>query len=105
MSYTLNDYQAEAQSVRLLSAGPQYALLGLSGEVGELHSVVAKAIRDGRKYEYDQNIKKELGDVLWFISAIAADHGFTLEDVARANISKLTDRKDRGVLGGSGDNR
>lgn len=105
MSYTLNDYQAEAQSVRLLSAGPQYALLGLSGEVGELHSVVAKAIRDGRKYEYDQNIKKELGDVLWFIAAIAADHGFTLEEVAIANINKLKDRKDRGTLQGSGDDR
>lgn len=101
----LNDYQAKAAEVRLPSAGPMYALFGLSGEVGELHSLIAKAIRDGRTYSYDQNIKKELGDVLWFVSAIAADHGFTLEDVAKANISKLTDRKDRGVLGGSGDNR
>lgn len=104
-SLTLNEYQAKASEVRLPSAGPQYALLGLSGEVGELHSVVAKAIRDGRKFDYDQNVKKELGDVLWFVAAIAADHGFTLEDVAFANIHKLFNRKDRGTLQGSGDNR
>jgi NTP pyrophosphatase (non-canonical NTP hydrolase) len=100
-----NEYQSEASNVRLPSAGPMYALFGLSGEVGELHSLIAKAIRDGRTYSYDQNIKKELGDVLWFIAAIAADHGFTLEEVAQANINKLKDRKDRGTLQGSGDNR
>lgn len=105
MNYTLNDYQIEAQAVRLPSAGPMYALYGLSGEVGELHSLVAKAIRDGRKFTYDSDMRKELGDVLWFVSAIAADHGFTLEEVALTNIQKLTSRKERGTLHGSGDNR
>ena len=105
MNYTLNDYQAEAQSVRLPSANSDYALLGLCGEVGEIYSLFAKAVRDGRKFDHDQNVKKELGDVLWFVSAIAADHGLTLEDVARSNILKLVDRKDRGTLQGSGDNR
>lgn len=105
MSYTLNVYQAEVESVRLPSATPDYALLGLCGEVGEIYSLVAKAVRDGRKFDHDQNVKKELGDVLWFIAAIATDHGFTLEDVARSNILKLIDRKDRGTLQGSGDCR
>jgi NTP pyrophosphatase (non-canonical NTP hydrolase) len=105
LSYTLNDYQSDAESVRLSSANSEYAILGLSGEVGELHSLIAKAIRDGRTYSYDQNIKKELGDVLWFVSAIAADHGFTLEDVAQSNINKLFSRKERGTLQGSGDER
>lgn len=105
MSFTLNDYQAEAQSVRLPSANADYALLGLCGEVGEIYSLFAKAVRDGRKFDHDQNVKKELGDVLWFIASIATDHGLTLEDVARSNILKLIDRKDRGVLNGSGDNR
>lgn len=101
----LNEYQSEALGVRLESANEMYCILGLAGEAGELCSLVAKAIRDGAKFDHQQNIKKELGDVLWMLSAIAADNGFTLEDVARANIDKLTSRKERGVLGGSGDNR
>lgn len=92
-------------SVRLESADSAYAILGLAGEVGEVYSLAAKAIRDGKKFDYDQNIKKELGDVLWFVAAIAADNGFTLEDVAQSNINKLFKRKEAGTLQGSGDNR
>lgn len=101
----LNEYQIDAMSVRLESASSLYAILGLAGEVGELHSLLAKSIRDEPKFDFDQNVKKELGDILWFVSAIAADHGFTLEEVARANIEKLFSRKERNVLQGSGDDR
>lgn len=103
--YSLNDYQMDAMSVRLESASPLYALLGLAGEVGELYSLEAKAIRDGKKYDHELNVKKELGDALWFLAAIALDNGYSLEDIARANINKLFSRKDRGTLQGSGDNR
>lgn len=102
---TLNEYQTQAMEVRLPSADELYAFLGLPGEVGEVCSIVAKIRRDGVSFDYQQNIKKELGDVLWFVAAIASDHGFTLEDVARANINKLFSRKERGTLQGSGDNR
>lgn len=103
---TLNQYQTDAMSVRLSSADKLYALLGIAGEVGEVSSLAAKAIRDGFDDEtFPQNIKKELGDVLWFVAAIAADNGYTLEDIARANIDKLFSRKARGTLGGSGNDR
>lgn len=105
MSYGFNDYQADAMSVRLESADQFYAILGLAGEVGEIYSLTAKSVRDGAKIDHQQNMKKELGDVLWFIAAIAADQGFTLEEIARSNINKLFDRRDRNVLQGSGDNR
>lgn len=103
--FTLNEYQTQAMEVRLPQADELYALLGLPGEVGEVCSLVAKARRDGIGFDYQQQIKKELGDVLWFVAAIASDNGFTLEDVARANINKLFSRKERGTLQGSGDNR
>lgn len=105
MSFTLNDYQAQAMSVRLPSANELYAKYGLVGEIGELFSFLAKSIRDGMTMEHEQYIKKELGDALWFIAAIASDHGWTLEDVANSNIAKLFSRRDRGTLQGSGDNR
>lgn len=101
----LNEYQSEAMTFRMETATPLYAVLNLAGEVGELHSLMAKAIRDGRKPDYDQNVKKELGDVLWSVAAIALDHGFTLADIANGNIAKLSARKRNNTLSGSGDNR
>jgi NTP pyrophosphatase (non-canonical NTP hydrolase) len=99
-----NLYQEEAMSFRMPSAGEVYALIGLTGEVGELNSYLAKSIRD--EYGPDPKvIKKELGDVLWFVAAIAADFGISLGSVAEGNIEKLSGRKDRGTLQGSGDDR
>ena len=103
--YTLNDYQGDAMRFRLATATPEYAKFGLFGEAGEIASLDAKAIRDGKKVDYEQQMKKELGDVLWFVAAIAMDNGFTLQDVADANIYKLSGRKDAGTIQGSGDNR
>ena len=101
---TLDSYQYAAMQFRKPSANVQYALLGLSGEVGEVHSYIAKAIRDG--YEVDPEVvKKELGDCLWFLAALAQDYGFTLADIADKNIDKLTGRSQRGTIGGSGDDR
>lgn len=100
-----NQYQEQAMSFRLPTADAVYALFNLSGEVGELLSLVAKARRDGDKPDHYINVHKELGDILWCLAAVAADHGFTLEDVAVGNINKLTKRKEVGTIQGSGDNR
>ena len=50
-------------------------------------------------------LAKELGDVLWYVAQIATELDTDLETVARENLMKLEDRQNRGVLGGSGDNR
>ena len=99
----LNQYQYDAMKTRLKTANANYALYNLSGEVGELHSLVAKKIRDG-KIDLEL-VKKELGDILWCLAAVVGDFGFTLEEVARANLTKLQKRQSRGTLTGSGDNR
>ena len=101
----LNKYQNDAMAFRMGTASPEYAVLNLAGEVGELNSLLAKAIRDGRKHDHDINIKKELGDILWSVAAIALDNGYTLQDIADGNISKLTGRKINNTISGSGDNR
>lgn len=99
-----NDYHHKAMATRLPTAGHLYALLGISGEVGELHSYLAKHVRDGGELDH-QHLKKELGDILWFITAIADDYDLDLADIAEANISKLQARQKNGTLQGSGDNR
>ena len=101
---TANEYQEVVREVRLPSADFSYAMLGLSGEVGELHSKVAKGLRDGNAPEVGE-MTKELGDVLWFVAALADDFGVTLEELMDQNAVKLLSRKTRGVIGGSGDDR
>jgi NTP pyrophosphatase (non-canonical NTP hydrolase) len=99
-----NLYQEEAMSFRMESADQGYALLGIAGEVGELLGYIAKAVRDDTSADL-LHIKKELGDILWFVAAIADDVGLSLGSIAEGNIEKLSGRKDRGTLGGSGDER
>lgn len=103
----LNEYQIKAMTYRLPSADETYALLNLSGEVGELHSLIAKRRRDGATDDsmYHANVAKELGDILWMIAAIASDHEISLNYIAANNIEKLESRKQRNVITGSGDNR
>lgn len=85
-----------------------YPALGLAGETGEVCEKIKKIIRDqGGIANLDTKLalRKELGDVFWYVSALARELGFTLSEVAIENIAKLEDRRDRGVLPGSGDNR
>lgn len=99
-------YQTEAMSFRLKSADDIYAMMNLAGEVGELLSLEAKGRRDGYNLaDYKENLKKELGDILWCVAAIAEDNALDLEEVAIANIIKLNRRKAKGTISGSGDNR
>ena len=105
-----NEYQklAEATAIYPREMKVVYPTLGLAGEAGEVSEKVKKSVRDGhdlteptRKAE----MAKELGDVLWYISAIASDLGLTLEEIAVMNYNKLKSRQERNVLSGSGDNR
>lgn len=100
-------YQAKAMSYRLESADPAYALLNLSGEVGELHSLIAKSIRDGQKDsdEFYRLASKELGDIMWMVAAVASDMGLSLEKICEQNIEKLEARKQNNTIQGSGDER
>ena len=101
-----DEYQKEAMFFRLPSADEGYALLNLGGEVGEMYSAIAKQMRDNTDpLKLVEDVKKEMGDVLWCLAAIAADMGTTLQEIAQGNIQKLTDRKSRGVVQGSGDAR
>lgn len=67
------------------------AALGLSGESGELADAVKKHFFQGHALEKD-TVKKELGDILWYVSAMAGQYGLTLEEIAEANVEKLKKR-------------
>lgn len=90
----------------------EYPFVGLAEEVGEFLSFAAKKLRGddlvaryGSLDKVKQAALKEAGDVLWQLTMCLKEHGLSLHDAAEMNIKKLTDRKARGVIRGSGDNR
>jgi NTP pyrophosphatase (non-canonical NTP hydrolase) len=78
--------------------------LGLVGEAGEVAEKIKKLIRDNNKYA-NEEIMKELGDVVFYATALANIYGRGLQEVLELNIQKLDDRQKRNKLRGSGDNR
>lgn len=104
----INTYQEEASKTAIYKDKLIYPTLGLCGEAGEMANKVKKILRDNNgqiSEEVKQNLIAELGDVLWYVAAIATDLGADLNSVAAENIAKLNSRKERNVISGSGDNR
>ncbi len=113
---TFDEYQKNASATDVFGGGkhdlsdPAFVdkILGLAGESGEVTDKFKKIIRDnGGKISVAarDEIIKELGDVLWFLALISEYLGVSFDAVAAKNIEKVTDRKKRGAIGGSGDNR
>jgi len=78
--------------------------LGLVGEAGEVAEKVKKYLRDDTKVS-QKEIVKELGDVIFYATALSNYFYSNLEEVMQVNMDKLDDRAKRGVIKGSGDNR
>ena len=108
----LNAYQSRALTTQLTKGAPQeffHLVLGLVGEAGEVAEKVKKWVRDqgADPEQLDRAaLKKELGDVLWYLAVLADELGYSLEEMAQGNLDKLSDRLSRGVLThASGDER
>lgn len=85
-----------------------YPTLGLTGEAGEVSEKIKKVIRDnGGKVDGVRRLelKKELGDVMWYIAMLATELDINLNDIAETNIKKLKSRIERNVIKGDGDDR
>ena len=78
--------------------------LGLVGEAGEVAEKIKKLLRDNTKVSSD-DIIKELGDVVFYATALANYFNSDLTEVLQTNMDKLNNRAKRGVIKGSGDNR
>ena len=103
---TLNEYQTQASKYRVEASPPEERIMGILEEAGEVAGVFKRLLRGD--YTPDvavTKLHKELGDVLWYLSAIAQDNGWTLEEVAQENLSKLESRHVRGLIIGTGSDR
>jgi NTP pyrophosphatase (non-canonical NTP hydrolase) len=106
-----DEYQKQAETTAIYQQtcpGLMYPALGLAGEAGEVANRVKKVFRD-TDGEIDHQtrlaIADEVGDVLWYCAALASELGLSLDKIAAHNLDKLSGRKARGRLKGSGDHR
>lgn len=123
MALTLSEYQKKAMTTCMPSSENEaYMYLNLVGEVGELASKMAKAIRKG-KAVFDFNhfitehgdesmsdeeiadLRAEAGDVLWQLAGFCSVMEWDLNEIGQENLDKLASRKQRGVIDGCGDRR
>lgn len=95
---TGNEYQALAERTinkDLTDFGMcHHALHGMVGEIGEIHSLYQK-VYQGHSMD-NEHLKKEVGDLLWFIAEYCTSMGWNLEDVMQLNIDKLKARYPEG---------
>jgi len=114
---SFNEYAETAMNTAVYQGSLLYPVMGLVSEAGEVADKVKKYFRDYDREvvcddaEMDINaetrmeIAKELGDVLWYLTAVATDIGYDLDEIAYLNMEKLDSRYQRNALKGSGDNR
>lgn len=110
----MNEYQNAARKTAMGNSLDHF-VHGLTEEAGEVAGVMKRFHRGDEKYKHEyerelslfakEKLLDEIGDVLWYIAMIADELETTLEEVGQRNIKKLTDRKKRNVITGSGDNR
>lgn len=99
---TLNEYEVATKRTAEDDPNNKFVFaLGLCGESGEVAELIKKSIGHGINYDREK-MKKELGDVLWYVARLAAEHEISLEEVAQANIDKLKIRYPDGFIKGGG---
>lgn len=107
----LDEYQRQAHTFAIYE-NDFYPVFGIAEEAGEVCGKVGKMVRDSGRddlaYLPPEDKKKlvtELGDCLWMLTEIAGLLRVSLSHVAAVNLVKLTDRKARDTIKGSGDDR
>ena len=96
---TVNEYQSLAMASlnRELSQKDILinAVMGLCGESGEAIDIVKKHLFQGHDLNRDA-LKKELGDIAWYLAEAATALDVPLEEIFQANIDKLKQRYPQG---------
>lgn len=112
MKFTdFNEYQKKCKKTAVypgLGKNFTYPTIGLMGEAGEVANKVKKLIRDDKGKITPvrrEEIKAEIGDMMWYIAQLSTELDLKLSDVVKYNLEKLAMRQKKNTLHGSGDNR
>lgn len=85
-----------------------YPTLGLAGEAGEVAEKIKKIIRDKKGVVGEEDklaLKKEIGDILWYVATLSKELGLSMNEIAAMNVEKLRSRHERNKIHGKGDDR
>ena len=115
------EYQDKAHDFASYGDNAMYPALGLAEEAGEVCGKIAKFIRHNNGMtpqdaeessspltrdevtRFRAALMSELSDVVWMVAEIATLNGLDLDKIMEYNIVKLTERKSKGLIDGSGD--
>lgn len=96
---TINEYQKLAMTTLNPDLSEKDVLIngvmGLCGESGEAIDIVKKWLAQGHELDREK-LKKELGDICWYVAETATALGISLEEIMEANIEKLKKRYPQG---------
>jgi len=98
----VSEYQRAARTTAIYpaSASVYYTALGLCGEVGELANKVKKILRGDVTLEQRRDdLRAELGDVLWYVSGLASDLGLELRPIAVEALENMSFTERRDIFG------
>ena len=105
---TINEYQTLAMTTLNPELSKRDVLInsvmGLCGESGEAIDVVKKWLAHGHELD-KEHLKKELGDIAWYLAEAATALDTDLEDILQANIDKLKRRYPEGFSTANSVNR
>lgn len=83
--------QAQVDNIEYDLGGIFNACLGLSGEVGEFNDMIKKWVFHGKELDVE-HLKKECGDILWYIAMMCHSFNWNMEEIMEMNIEKLKSR-------------
>jgi len=92
----LNELEGQGADVsRLMTAA-----FGMSAECGELVEIIKKIFLQGKSYNEENvlHMKKEAGDVLWYMSQLCIALDTTFEELMEINYQKLSARYPEGTF-------
>ena len=96
---TVNEYQKLAMTTLNPELSKKDVLInsvmGLCGESGEAIDIVKKWLAHGHELDRE-HLKKELGDIAWYLAEAATALDMDLEEILQANIDKLKKRYPQG---------
>jgi NTP pyrophosphatase (non-canonical NTP hydrolase) len=74
------------------------AAIGMSSENGEFSEIVKKCVFQGKEFNRKEryHMKRELGDILWYLANAATALGYNLDEIMFENIEKLEARYPNG---------
>jgi len=89
------EVENDADIPRLITAA-----FGMSAECGELVEIIKKILLQGKSYNEDNviHMKKEAGDVLWYMSQLCIALNTTFEELMEINYQKLSARYPEGTF-------